>query len=79
VRLALRKELAEIADEAEREARVRELTAQAEENAKALNAAAVFEVDDVIDPAETRGVIAKTLRAAQAAPPPDRPRPVDTW
>jgi acetyl-CoA carboxylase carboxyltransferase component len=79
VRLALRKELAEIADEQERERRVRELTAAAEENAKALNAAAVFEVDDVIDPAETRGVIAKTLRAAQAAPPPERPRPVDTW
>jgi acetyl-CoA carboxylase carboxyltransferase component len=58
---------------------VGELTAQAEENAKALNAAAVFEVDDVIDPAETRGVIAKTLAAASAAPPPERPRPVDTW
>jgi acetyl-CoA carboxylase carboxyltransferase component len=79
VRLALRKELAEIADEAEREARVRELTAAAEENAKALNAAAVFELDDVIDPAETRGLIAKTLRAAAGAPPDRRPRPVDTW
>ena len=55
VRLALRKELEEIADEAEREARVRELTAAAEENAKALNAAALFEIDDVIDPADTRG------------------------
>jgi acetyl-CoA carboxylase carboxyltransferase component len=79
VRLALRKELEEIADEAEREQRVRDLTAAAEENAKALNAASVFEVDDVIDPAETRGLIAKTLRAAAAAPPDERPRPVDTW
>jgi acetyl-CoA carboxylase carboxyltransferase component len=79
VRLALRKELEAIADEAEREARVRELTAQAEENAKALNAAAVFELDDVIDPAETRGVILRTLRAAGSAPPDQRPRPVDTW
>ncbi len=79
VRLALRKELEEIADEGEREARVRELTAAAEENAKALNAATVFEVDDVIDPAETRGVIAKTLRAAAGATPDQRPRPVDTW
>ena len=55
VRLALRKELEAIADEAEREQRVRDLTAAAEENAKALNAAALFELDDVIDPAETRG------------------------
>jgi acetyl-CoA carboxylase carboxyltransferase component len=64
VKLALRKELEAIADEDERERRVRELTAAAEENAKALNAAALFEIDDVIDPAETRGLIASTLAAA---------------
>jgi len=69
VRLALRKELEAIADEAEREHRVRELTAAAEENAKALNAAALFEIDDVIDPAETRALIASTLAAAQQAEP----------
>jgi methylmalonyl-CoA carboxyltransferase 12S subunit len=63
VKLALRKELEAIADEAEREQRVRDLTAAAEENAKALNAAALFEIDDVIDPAETRGLIASTLAA----------------
>jgi len=80
VRLALRKELEEIADEAEREQRVRDLTAQAEENAKALNAAALFELDDVIDPAETRSLIASTLRAAAgSAATPERPRFVDTW
>ncbi len=64
VRLALRKELEAIADEGEREQRVRDLTAAAEENARALNAAALFELDDVIDPAETRSVIAATLAAA---------------
>jgi acetyl-CoA carboxylase carboxyltransferase component len=64
VRLALRKELEAIADEAEREQRVRDLTAAAEENAMALNAAVLFELDDVIDPAETRSVIAATLAAA---------------
>ncbi|HEY2053104.1 MAG TPA: carboxyl transferase domain-containing protein [Solirubrobacterales bacterium] len=79
VRLALRKELEAIADEDERERRVRELTAAAEENAKALNAATLFEIDDVIDPAETRDVIARTLRAAGTAAPAERPRPVDTW
>jgi len=79
VRLALRKELEAIPDEAEREQRVRDLTAQAEENARALNAAALFELDDVIDPAETRGLIASTLTAAGDTRPPGAHRFVDTW
>ena len=54
VRLGMRRELEAIADEKERDERVRELTAAAERNAKALNAATLFELDDVIDPAETR-------------------------
>jgi methylmalonyl-CoA carboxyltransferase 12S subunit len=66
VKLGFRKELEAIADEAERAERVRELTALAEANAKALNAAQLFELDDVIDPAETRGLIASTLAAATA-------------
>ena len=77
VRLALRKELEAIADEGERERRVRDLTAAAEENAKALNAAALFELDDVIDPAETRSSIASTLRAA--GPARRGGRFVDAW
>jgi len=80
VKLALRKELEAIADEAEREARVRALTAAAEENAQALNAAALFEIDDVIDPAETRALIAKTLAtAAQHDPAPASRRFIDAW
>jgi acetyl-CoA carboxylase carboxyltransferase component len=81
VRLALRKELEAIADEGEREQRVRDLTAAAEENAKALNAAALFEIDDVIDPAETRALIASTLAAARAHPAArdNRQRYVDAW
>jgi acetyl-CoA carboxylase carboxyltransferase component len=81
VRLALRKELDAIGDEEAREQRVRDLTDQAQRNARALNAAAVFELDDVIDPTETRGVIAATLRAAAAKSPPrsERRRFVDTW
>ena len=83
VRLGLRRELETIADEAERERRVRELTALAEENAKAVNAAALFELDDVIDPADTRRLIASTLAAADSAagaPPPAHARGfVDTW
>ncbi|HYJ22920.1 MAG TPA: carboxyl transferase domain-containing protein [Solirubrobacterales bacterium] len=79
VRLALRKELEAIADEGEREQRVRDLTAAAEENAKALNAAALFELDDVIDPAETRGLIAATLAAAGPAERAAGRGFVDTW
>ncbi len=81
VRLALRKELEAITDEEEREQRVRDLTAAAEENAKALNAAALFEIDDVIDPAETRALIATTLAAARAhlAARDSRPRYIDAW
>jgi acetyl-CoA carboxylase carboxyltransferase component len=80
VRLALRKELEAISDDAEREQRVAELTAAAQENAKALNVASWFELDDVIDPAETRKLIASTLNAAAMAPVPAGPgRFVDTW
>jgi methylmalonyl-CoA carboxyltransferase 12S subunit len=79
VRLALRKELEAIADEGEREQRVRDLTAAAEENAKALNAAALFEIDDVIDPAETRSLIAATLAAAPPGSGEGRRRYIDAW
>jgi len=80
VRLALRKELGEIEGEDEREARVRELTAAARENAQALNAAQLFEIDDVIDPAETRGLIAATFAAAGSMPLGTGSRRfVDTW
>jgi hypothetical protein len=40
------------------------------EKGKALNAAALFEIDDVIDPADTRRWIMAGLRSA---PPPARP------
>ena len=80
VRLAMRKELEAIADEVEREQRVRDLTAMAEQNARAMNAAQLFEIDDVIDPAETRSVIAATLAAApERVGEPTARRFVDTW
>ena len=80
VRLGLRKELEAIEDDDQRERRVREVTAAAQENAKAINAAMLFEIDDVIDPAETRGLIARTLAAAEQPPRPKRGhRFVDTW
>jgi acetyl-CoA carboxylase carboxyltransferase component len=80
VRLSLRRELEAIEDEAEREQRVRDVTALAQENAKAINAAQLFEIDDVIDPAETRRLIAATFAAAQGPGEPTHGhRFVDTW
>lgn len=80
VRLGMRKELEAIADPDEREQAVRAATAAAEENARALNSASMFELDDVVDPAETRGLIAATLSAAaQHERPAGPPRFIDTW
>ena len=83
VRLALRGELAAIADEGEREQRVKDLVAAVRANSSALNAATYFELDDVIDPADTRARLAQTL-AAVRIPPPDpatgrRRTLVDAW
>ena len=60
---------------------MRELTAAAQENAKALNAAQLFEIDDVIDPAETRGADRRDARRRRRsrARPPHGHRFVDTW
>jgi len=77
VRLALRKDLEAIADEEQREERVRALTAQLAEHAKALNAAQLFEIDGVVDPADTRRLVARTLAAAGTPAP--SARTVDTW
>ncbi len=80
VRLGFRRELEAIGDTERREQRVAELTAAAHEHAKALNAATLFELDDVIDPAESRTMIAATLAAAARPEPPAEPRRfVDTW
>jgi acetyl-CoA carboxylase carboxyltransferase component len=83
VRLALRNELAAIEGEAEREQRVKDLVAQVRANSTALNAATYFELDDVIDPADTRARLVQTLDATPV-PPPDpangrRRTMVDAW
>jgi acetyl-CoA carboxylase carboxyltransferase component len=53
---------------------------RAYQHGKALHVAEYFEIDDVIDPADTR---ARVAHALASAPPPDRVgrrRPfVDTW
>ena len=61
VKLGYRNELAAIADPAERKARFDEMVARAYANGRALPAATGFGVDDVIDPADTRGWIVNGL------------------
>jgi acetyl-CoA carboxylase carboxyltransferase component len=82
VRLALRGELEKIADAAEREQRVQDLVAAVRAQSTALNAATYFELDDVIDPADTRARVVATLRATPVAPMPPggrRRTMVDAW
>jgi acetyl-CoA carboxylase carboxyltransferase component len=57
------------------------MVGRAYQHGKALNVATYFEIDDVIDPAESRRRIVETLRAAPPAPRRDgKKRPfVDTW
>ena len=61
VQLGYRAQLAAIDDPDAREARYRELVARAYEHGKALSTATVFDIDDVIDPADTRTVLTGAL------------------
>jgi acetyl-CoA carboxylase carboxyltransferase component len=63
VRLGMAKELAAMEPD-QAEATVAEATIALRSHAKALNAARYFEIDDVIDPAETRGLIVATVSRA---------------
>jgi acetyl-CoA carboxylase carboxyltransferase component len=81
VRLGYRKELEAVDDPAERDALFEEMVARMYEHGKALNTATYFEIDDVIDPADSRRWI---ITALDSAPPPPRregkKRPnIDTW
>jgi acetyl-CoA carboxylase carboxyltransferase component len=73
VRLGYRKELAAAEDP---DALFDELVARSYERGKALSAATVYEIDDVIDPAATRHWITTALRDA---PRRERRIPLDTW
>jgi acetyl-CoA carboxylase carboxyltransferase component len=81
VKLGFRKELEAIPDPAQRKVRFEEMVAEAYERGKALSTATLFEIDDVIDPADTRSWVMSGLRSLP------RPKPrtgkkranVDTW
>jgi acetyl-CoA carboxylase carboxyltransferase component len=75
VRLGFRKELAAADDP---EALFNQMVGLAYEQGKAVNAASVFELDDVIDPADTRRWI--TTAFGSAPPPGERRRKfIDPW
>lgn len=78
VRLGFRAELEAIEDPDERARTFDSMVALAYEHGRALNVAAHLEIDDVIDPAETRTRVIDTFRAHAAAERPAR-RFVDPW
>jgi acetyl-CoA carboxylase carboxyltransferase component len=79
VRLAMRKELAAIEDDDERQRTYDALVAAAYEQGGALSAASYDEIDDVIDPALTRERVSALLGAWRPPPRDGRRRVVDTW
>jgi acetyl/propionyl-CoA carboxylase alpha subunit/acetyl-CoA carboxylase carboxyltransferase component len=81
VRLGFRKEMEAIADPAEREKYYQAKVAELYANGKAVSIASVLEIDEVIDPAETRHWIMAGLRSApKPEPRRHRKRPcIDAW
>ena len=81
VKLGYRKELEAETDPHKRKELYEQLVAKMYESGKALSTATYFEIDDVIDPAESRRWIMAALRSS---PPPvprtEKKRPcIDTW
>ncbi|SDI08077.1 acetyl-CoA carboxylase family protein [Pseudomonas panipatensis] len=81
VRLGYAKELGAVEDPQERQALFDKMVAAAYRNGKGLNMASFLEIDDVIDPADTRRWL---LRGLASTPKPERrtgkKRPlIDTW
>ncbi|MXY54334.1 MAG: ATP-grasp domain-containing protein [Gammaproteobacteria bacterium] len=81
VKLGRRRELEAITDLAERKARYEKYVADAYAWSRALNAATVSEVDDVIDPADTRKWMVMGLNSLPPVAPRDGKKRgwVDTW
>jgi acetyl-CoA carboxylase carboxyltransferase component len=80
VRLGFRKELEAITDDAEREALFEQMVARSYEVGKGLNVATHFEIDDVIDPADSRAWIASAFGTWTPPSRTGKKRPnIDTW
>ena len=80
-KLGYRKELAAVADPAERKKLFDEMVAKMYRGGKALNNAMHFLLDDVIDPADTRRWISATLRSTPLVPRRERKKYpfIDSW
>ena len=81
VKLGYRNELEAVEDPEEREKLFQEMVARMYEHGKALNTATYFEIDDVIDPVDSRRWIVTALESAPTPPPrTGKKRPnIDTW
>ncbi len=81
VKLGYRKELAAVEDPAERKALFEKMVAKMYEIGKAVSVASHFEIDDVIDPSDSRKWIVTALQSApKPAPRTGKKRPcIDTW
>ena len=77
VRLDYAKELEAIDDPTARQAHYDELVAEQNAHGQATNAAMAVEIDDVIDPADTRGWISKPSGAGARRPSADSY--IDPW
>jgi acetyl-CoA carboxylase carboxyltransferase component len=81
VRLGFRRELDTAGDDEARQALFESMVERAYQHGRAVNVAASFEIDDVIDPADSRRTVVEVLRVAP------RPSPrtgkkrncIDTW
>ena len=67
VRLGFRRELEAIADATEREAAFENMVERAYQHGQALHVAEYFEIDDVIDPADTRTACGPRARVRRIA------------
>jgi acetyl-CoA carboxylase carboxyltransferase component len=81
VRLGYRRELEAVEEPVARQALFEEMVARSYRRGKALNVARTFELDDVIDPADTRSLLLRVLESAPAPPARSgKKRPaIDTW
>ena len=79
VRLGYRKELEAVPEGAQRDALFERLVQSKYEQGGAINTATALEIDAVIDPAQTRSWLVRSLQATSAAPPGPVTPTIDAW